>query len=388
MRAALEGGGTATASLGALALTPGARAAGDGGPLVAICMATYEPPLDLFQQQVDSIRAQSCHDWVCYVSDDGSSARSFERLEEAIGDDPRFVVSRSPRRLGFYGNFERALSMVPAGAKFVAMADQDDRWHPHKLEALLNSIDGAQLVYSDARIVDRDGQTVSDTYWSRRRNNHSDLTSLFIANSVTGAASLFRRELLDTALPFPPAQFAHYHDHWIALTAFVRGEIGFVQEPLYDYVQHGEAWLGHATANRMPSLRDRIGGLRARGLRERIAKWRMHYFVDVARLMQFATILELRYGERIASSKRRVVRRFARADDSPVTIARLVARGTRELVGRPETLGAEWMVALALLWRRALSLSARRVPQRRLRLDAVPPPDLAPPPQRARRCRR
>ncbi len=59
------------------------------------------------------------------------------------------------------------------------------------------------------------------------------------------------RELLDHALPFPPAQFAQYHDHWIAPdVALARGEIAFVERPLYDYVQHGAASLGHAAANR------------------------------------------------------------------------------------------------------------------------------------------
>ena len=31
-------------------------------------------------------------------------------IAELVGDDPRFVISRSPRRLGFYRNFERALA--------------------------------------------------------------------------------------------------------------------------------------------------------------------------------------------------------------------------------------------------------------------------------------
>ena len=43
--------------------------------------------------------------------------------------------------------------------------------------------------------------------------------SLLMANSVTGAASLFRRDLLDYALPFPPRQFTHFHDHWLGLCA-------------------------------------------------------------------------------------------------------------------------------------------------------------------------
>ena len=92
--------------------------------------------------------------------------------------------------------------------------------------------EGAQLVYSVARVVARDGALIAETWWGARRNNHSDLLSLLVANAVTGAASLFRRDLLDHALPFPPAQFSHFHDHWIGLTALALGEISFVAEPL------------------------------------------------------------------------------------------------------------------------------------------------------------
>jgi glycosyltransferase involved in cell wall biosynthesis len=387
LRAELVSGGSARTELGRIhALTaPGASPPRpDTGVVeVAICMATHNPPEDLLARQLDSIRAQRDTDWLCLVSDDCSRPEAFAALEAAIGDDPRFVVSRSGRRLGFYHNFERALAMVPPRAKFVALADQDDFWQPHKLSTLVERIGDSQLIYSDARVVARDGTVLSDTYWGRRRNNHSDLSSLLVANSVTGAASLFRRELLEDALPFPPAQFAHYHDHWLALAALALGRIDFVDEPLYDYVQHGTASLGHATANRMPTLRNRLGSLRTRSPQERVRKWRMHYFVDVVRLMQFATVLELRAGTRIPRAKRGVLRRFVQGDQSLPMLARMFTRGTRELFGRPETLGAEWMLFAALLWRRMLGLSAREKPQRRLRLDAVPPPDLSPEPERA-----
>jgi glycosyltransferase involved in cell wall biosynthesis len=387
LHAELEGGGSATADLGTIEVAeleaPAAIAEPEpeGGPLVAICMATYEPPLELFRRQVESIRAQTHGSWVCVISDDCSSARAFAALAEVVGDDPRFVISRSPRRLGFYGNFERALSLAPEAARYVAMADQDDRWLPEKLETLVARIGDSQLIYSDARVVRADGEVVSETYWSRRRNNHSDVLSLLVANAVTGAASLFRRDLLDYALPFPPAQFAHFHDHWIGLTALALGDIAFCDRPLYDYVQHGDASLGHAAANRMPALRERLGSLR-RDPRERVRMWRMHYFVDVCRLMQFATVLQMRCGERMAPGKRRVLDRFLRTDRSLPALARLWARGARELVGRPETLGAEWMLSHAFAWRRALSATTRDRPQRGLRLDAVPPPSLAPRPGR------
>jgi hypothetical protein len=340
-------------------------------------MATHEPPPDLFRRQVDSIRGQTHRNWVCVVSDDCTGAERFAAMAKELDADPRFVVSRSPRRLGFYANFERALSLAPREAEFVAMADQDDLWHPDKLQTLLGALDGAQLVYSDARIVTPDGDLVADTYWAERTNNHTDLSSLLMANSVTGAASLFPRELLDRALPFPPGQFSHFHDHWVALTALSLGDIEFVDRPLYDYVQHGGAVLGHAAANRMPPLTDRLRSLR-RPLRDRVRRWRLTYFVDICRLMQFATVLQMRCGDRMAPRKRRALDRFVRADRSPAGLGRFAARAGRELVGRPETLGAELGLMFGFTWRHVVRASARGAerPRRRMRIDTRPPTTL------------
>ena len=385
--AELDDGASEDAPLGRIPLTtrpPAISAAASGnGPLVAICMATYDPPQELLERQIASIRAQTHRDWVCVISDDCSAPARFAAIEAVVAGDPRFVVSRSPRRRGFYGNFERALALAPHEAGYVAMADQDDAWYPEKLAVLLDAIGSAQLVYSDARIVDREGRPIADSYWGRRQNNHTDLLSLLVANAITGAASLFRREVLDAALPFPPAQFTHFHDHWIGLTALALGDVAYVDRPLYDYVQHGDASLGHAAANRVTGLRDRVARLR-RDPRERVRMWRMHYFVDVARLMQFATVLRMRCGERMAPAKRRALDQFLATDRSLTALARLWARGAREVLGRrSETLGAEWTLAYAFSWGRALRASARLPPNAPLRLDAMPPPSLAPRPGRA-----
>ena len=157
------------------------------------------------------------------------------------------------------------------------------------------------------------------------------------------------------ALPFPPAQFAHYHDHWLALVALSLGEIRFVDRPLYDYVQHGHAALGHAAANRMPSLRSRLV---RRDRRDSVRKWRMHYFVDACRLLQCIAILRLRCEGRITPRARRALVRLARADRSWSSLALLGYRGARELTGRGETLGAEWMLFWAFVWRRLVAATA------------------------------
>ena len=170
-------------------------------------------------------------------------------IEELARGDERFRVFRAERNRGFYRNFEAALALVPPSTPYVALSDQDDFWYPDKLAACIERLDAnprAQLVYSDMRIVRDDGAVVSDTYWSARRNNYRNLQTLLFANTVTGAASVFRGALLDLALPFPPEQGPTFHDHWLACTAFVAGGLEYVDRPLYDYTQHGANVIGHS----------------------------------------------------------------------------------------------------------------------------------------------
>ena len=144
----------------------------------------------------------------------------------------------------------------------MALCDQDDRWYPEKLEVLRGALGGAQLVYSDQRLVDRSGRVLRETLWKGRRNNHTNLASLLVANTITGAATLFRRELAELALPFPEAPGWQFHDHWLGLVALASGEVAYVDRPLYDYVQH--AWRGgRSGCGRRGERGDRAGRLAA-----------------------------------------------------------------------------------------------------------------------------
>jgi glycosyltransferase involved in cell wall biosynthesis len=354
--------------------TPAAAFPGGSGSRVAICMASYNPPVELLRRQLDSIREQTHGNWVCMISDDCSDAGAFDLLRAEIAGDERFALSRSDRRLGFYANFERALSMAPAEADYVTLCDQDDRWHPDKLERLLDGISGdEQLVYSDARVVDPEGRVIHGSYWSNRRNNYTNFGSLLLANSVTGAASLFPRELLDDVLPFPPKLEQPFHDHWLATVAIARGEIAYIDRPLYDYVQHPGAVIGHTTANKKPkTVRKRLlERLRNPGPGSRIA-----YYYRWYQQLLFAEVLRLRCWERMSPAKRRTLRRLLSADTGVAGLAWLLGRRTRRLWGHDETLDRELLYAYALLRRRAVSLYTvgRRRPGRWLPRDASIPP--------------
>ncbi len=70
---------------------------------------------------------------------------------------------------------------------------------------------------------------------------------MLVANSITGAATLFRREVAELALPFPDTPGLQFHDHWLGLVALAAGDIAYVDRPLYDYVQHAGAVFGEVS---------------------------------------------------------------------------------------------------------------------------------------------
>ncbi len=371
LEAELADGSTASAPLGAIPLTepntpPSYEQLGVGRPgdgVIAICMATFDPEPELFRVQVDSLRAQTDARWICLISDDCSRPDRFEVIERIVGTDPRFVISRSERHLGFYRNFESALMMVPREVEFVALCDQDDRWYPDKLAILRAAIGDAQLAYSDQRLVDADGRVLRETLWDRRRNNHTNFTSLLIANTIVGAASLFRRRVIELALPFPQGPGWEFHDHWLALVAMATGSLTYVDRPLYDYVQHAGAILGQvAVENRTAERRDSVERLRAWVRRRRafFGRWRAAYFSAYLQLELQARVLLIRCGGELTGTKRRALRRLIAAGRSPFGVLWLALRFLRPLLGRNETLGTEMLLVRGILWRRLISLRVGR----------------------------
>ncbi len=252
LRAVLERGDTLERFLGTIRVRsghgtePATVSWPSTGPRVVICMAIFRPPIELFLKQVASIRKQTHGNWICIISDDNTDNEYYDRIRYRVQEDRRFLFFQNPRRLDFYDNFQHLLSRTPPDADFIALCDQDDVWHPDKLETLIAAFrPGTQLAYSDARVVDETGAVKSETFWSKRRNNYTDLPTMMVANTITGAASMIRPSLLPHLLPFPKQVGPAFHDHWMGLVAMLRGGITYVDRPLYDYVQHGGGVIGH-----------------------------------------------------------------------------------------------------------------------------------------------
>lgn len=349
---------------------------GESDPKVAICMAAYSPNPEMFGRQIASLKAQSHRNWICFISDDESTPESKALIESAIGEDPRFRLSPAPRRMGFYSNFERALELVPESAELIALADQDDFWQPGKLQALIEAVEPAStmLAYSDSRVVDEHGEVIHASYWVRgRRNNRTNLASLIIANTVTGAASIFKPEVLRLSLPFPHTPVNCFHDHWIACIALAIGDIAYVDEPLYDYVQHGDAVIGFEIASsgldqkRAQPLRSLLATLKDASSSSppdpsTIAAHRlfpMNYYFGSTRLTVLASAVRIRCQGKLTGAKLRAVKRLESADRSSISFLSLLLRRFRRYLGLNETTDIERSRIKGLLWRRVIQSRAR-----------------------------
>ena len=171
-------------------------------------------------------------------------------------------------------------------------------------------------------------------------------------------------------LPFPGPPEGGLHDHWVAMVAMALGEVAYVDRPLYDYVQHGGAALGHESLRR--PRRSRGPGLlhalrspsafRA-AVARRLSVLRISY-PTLLGVRTSAELLLLRGGKAIDRRKRRLLRRWARIERSPAHWAWLMVRARSS---RSQTLGTERMLVAGSLWRATLDAV------KMLRLPPPPP---------------
>lgn len=204
--------------------------------------------------QVRSILDQSIKVDEIIVSDDASSDATLDRVRQVFADfsgQAPELKTLTGERLGIVRNFSRAIAACTGDIIF--LCDQDDVWLPNKVETIVSVFEKqpeALLVCSDARLVDDElhdlgksqFQMVRMTEGFRRSlEGDSEFEILLRRNVVTGATAAFRRELLDSALPFVDGWL---HDEWLAILAAARGGLRVISTPLVLYRQHGANQCG------------------------------------------------------------------------------------------------------------------------------------------------
>jgi len=223
-------------------------------PMVGIVLATYNPCLSYLIDQVNSLKNQTYKNWKCIVVDDCSSEEKFRNIRCILSGDARFELHRNTKNQGSFKTFETGLCLLPKEAKFVCYCDQDDIWAPTKLAEQLKAFkdESVYLVHTDQMLINEDNQVFIKSCWELEGRNVYEASTdlLMFRNLITGCTTMFRREVLNTALPFYPPRPSHimyHHDMWVAMHACVHGRVIGLKNPLVMYRQHGANLVGVAT---------------------------------------------------------------------------------------------------------------------------------------------
>ncbi len=219
---------------------------------LSVAMASYNGERYI-SQQIDSILSQLRPQDELIISDDGSTDKTVDIIRGYAQTDSRIKLLHGPGQ-GVMKNFGHALSACRGD--ILCLCDQDDLWHPDKVDSLLQCFcsTGAVLVMHDARIVDAGGRPLAPSFFATRHTKAGFFKNLW-KNSYIGCCMSFRRELLRIILPIPEG--IPMHDQFIGLLAEQQGHVELIPRPLIDYRRHGNNVSGdhHGSFSTMVSQR-------------------------------------------------------------------------------------------------------------------------------------
>lgn len=249
-----------------------------------IALATYNGEKYL-PDFLESIEKQTHKNWRIIAQDDGSTDSTIEILRNfSQKNDGKLLLYQNKENLGVITNFSSLLEKT--NSEFVFLADQDDIWHPQKIEIFLKNCEKLEnekplLLHSDLFVVNEKAEMISDSFFTYSRipkHWSQSFTSLLVENSVTGCAAMVNQSLLKMALPIPEG--AIMHDWWLALVASAMGEILFIEKPLVYYRQHGKNEIGAKKFSVKTILEKAIKGKKRRES-VRNTQTQAKYFLDI-----------------------------------------------------------------------------------------------------------
>src|SRR2546430_1307611 len=252
------------------------------------------------RDQLSSIENQTVLPSEVIAFDDGSTDDTMSILHEfmqRVSFSMRVV--QNERTFGFTQNLIQAVKQC--SGNWIVLCDQDDVWHPRKLETMRDIFDASpevNAIFTDGVIIDDQGNDTGERLSQRLAFDHprvqrdirnDPLVILCRRNICTGATLGLRADIRDLIFPLPttlPPDLIQ--DGWIALVAAATGGLRFLSEPLTYYRAHSAQQIGVGDKRAKPSRLNRILGY--------IGRRRARLIFNAHRSMAIASALKERLG--------------------------------------------------------------------------------------------
>jgi glycosyltransferase involved in cell wall biosynthesis len=208
---------------------------------ISVILATYNGSKYIVKQ-LDSILNQTMPPDEIIVCDDNSTDETVLLLKAYLHDN-RIKLFVNDKRLGVVNNFKKAATLAKRH-NWLAFADQDDIWVPHKLGKLATEMgvidDGItpSLVYSDLAVIDKNDTVTSLSFWDKQkiRPGKINFATLLYGNVVLGCTMIINYPMAKEFFLFDHPDY--FHDEWLGLIAYSFGKAKILNETLVLYRQH------------------------------------------------------------------------------------------------------------------------------------------------------
>lgn len=216
-------------------------------PKIAILLCTYNGEAFL-KEQLDSLAAQTWDNWYLIVSDDNSTDQTRHILGDYQRQWPtgRLTVRSGPAK-GVAENFMAVTRSVQGQADYYAWSDQDDIWHPDKLERAIrwlqsNTLETPALYCGRTQLVSSDNQAIG---LSPLFSKKPGFANALMQNIGGGNTMVFNQAACKILAETSISTAWAYHDWWayIIITG-CGGQVHYDPEPSLRYRQHGNNTVG------------------------------------------------------------------------------------------------------------------------------------------------
>lgn len=298
---------------------------------VAILLSTHDGSPYL-PRLLDSLAAQTWPAWRLVVRDDGSSDDTWRILEDFAAAHPGRIALEGGEHLGATASFLRLLGRPEIDADAVALCDQDDVWHPDKLERAMRRLEGRDatpcLYCSRVELVDAALRPLGRSPLVRRWGFESAL----FENVAIGCTVVVNRAAFDLlSRRVPAAEGVGAHDWWCYLAVAAVGEVLYDPRPTLDYRLHGRNAVG------LPVTRLARLAQQARRFRREPGS-----FFPIHR--QAASLLAL-FGDLLPPARRRLVAELVACRERPARRLGLALRAPVRRQRRLDAIVARLLIA-------------------------------------------
>jgi hypothetical protein len=123
----------------------------------------------------------------------------------------------------------------------IALSDQDDVWMPDKIRLLAGAIGSHSMIYADSALTDAAGIVTGKFSDRNYLCDYPTGLHYVFGTKAMGHAMLFKREIIDIALPFP--DFVG-HDFILGFAAAALHGVSYFPATLVNYRQHSSNTMG------------------------------------------------------------------------------------------------------------------------------------------------